>query len=145
MRKPKTMVTKADRERAIVAGREREARELLAASIRYSPRTEMIEIAFRRGFTLSIPRSQVPELAGLPKAALGKMTLSPAGSTILLDAADISLGVEDLVFSLLPREALLGAAGAVGGAARSAVKAAAARANGAKGGRPRKSPEPAAA
>ena len=106
------MVTKAARERAILAGREREARELLAASLRYSPRTDMIEIAFRRGFRLSIPRGQIPELAGLPKAALAKMALSTAGSTILLDRADISLGIEDLVFFLLPRAALLQAAGA---------------------------------
>src|SRR5262245_47522679 len=125
MSRTKTMVTKTDRERAIEAGRAREARELLAQSIRYLPRTDMIEIIFRRGFTLSIPRREIPELAALARAQLAKMALSPAGSTILLDAADISLGVEELVFSLLPREALLGAAGAAGGAARSPAKTAA--------------------
>jgi hypothetical protein len=97
-------VTKANRNRAIAAGRERESRELLATAIRYSPRKDMIEITFPRGFALSIPRSQIPELARQPKVVLSKMTLSPAGSTILLDAADISLGVGDLVFSLLPRD-----------------------------------------
>ena len=66
------------------------------------------------------------------------VTVLPAGSVLHWASLDVDLSVPALIREALGADALRSLAAAEGGKATSERKAAAARANGAKGGRPRK-------
>lgn len=83
-----------------------------------------------------------PQLAALTDTQLAQLDVYPGGTTLACDAANLHLSVEALVFRTLmgpdyhARLRKLGAAAM--GRTSSEAKAAAVRANGTKGGRPRK-------
>jgi hypothetical protein len=62
--------------------------------------------------------------------------VGPAGVGLPWDALDVDLSVVGLARLVLGSSALMRAAGSAGGSARSPAKAAAARKNGLRGGRP---------
>ena len=84
-----------------------------------------------------IPRHAIPGLERQPASVFEAMTLSPAGDALLWPAIDADLYVPGLVERAFGNR-LLAAAGRRGGQRRTKAKMAAARRNGAKGGRPRK-------
>ena len=81
----------------------------------------------------------IEELRGAPDAVIEQVEVGPAGVGLHWEALDTDLSVARLAELVLGRTALLKAAGATGGAVRSKAKTEAARVNGSKGGRPRKS------
>jgi hypothetical protein len=90
------------------------------------------------GVVISIPVDHIPYLAGATSAQLKHVTVSPTGAGVSWEQLDIDLSLDGLLINALGRSPLARALGRVGGAATSDAKAAAARANGKKGGRPRK-------
>jgi hypothetical protein len=106
---------------------------------RYEKRADAIELTFVGGGTMTIPRSLIPELEGLPLALLSSVTVSPAGDALAWRAAEIDLYIPGLVERAFGSRLFAAASGQRGGRRKSKAKAAAARANGAQGGRPGKS------
>lgn len=120
----------------IPAARERAVRErssgLRATSVRYDRRAGRIVLELTNGFLLGIPVATMSHLKNATAFELAAAELSPEGGALRFDALDADYSVPGLVLSMTAREV-----GRHGGAVRSVAKAKAARANGAKGGRPR--------
>ncbi len=84
------------------------------------------------GFEVVIPRSLIEELAGVPRSVLAKeLALGIGGEAISIPSRDIDIAVAGLLRDLVGANIQR-----IGGRSTSAAKAAAARANGLKGGRP---------
>ena len=126
--------------RAIEAGQRRRASERRAASVRYDAERDAIEIELTDGAGVRLPRAMVEEFSHVPPADLTELRVSPAGYGIKLDAHDINISVHGLIGALATAADMAGSLGKLGGASRSEAKRTSARANGAKGGRPRKVP-----
>jgi hypothetical protein len=77
-------------------------------------------------------------LRPLTPEQLSDVEVSPLGSGLRWDAFDIDLDVAGLLLSSIGRTEKAREFGRLAGSAKSAAKTRAARANGAKGGRPRK-------
>ena len=120
------------------AARRRAAREredgLRASSVRYDRRTARLVLELTNGFSCGVPIAALKRIAKATPAQLATVSLSPEGGALRIDALDADYSVAGLVSSMTAREL-----GRRGGRARSAAKTRASRANGAKGGRPRRS------
>ena len=123
---------------AIAAGRRRRATERRAASVRYNSDRDAVEIELTDGAAVRLPRAMVEEFRDVPPADMTKLRVSPAGYGIKLDEHDIDISVHGLIAALATPGDAASSLGKLGGAARSDAKRVSARANGAKGGRPRK-------
>ncbi len=135
-------ITDAEYARAVEAG-ERDAREQFrASSVRYLADCDAIEILTMRDGGFVVPRRLVGALQELSADDLAELHAWPDGSIIEVAGKDVHILVHGLITAalpvLLPRPVVSGMFAAQGGAARSKQKAATARENGKKGGRPRK-------
>jgi hypothetical protein len=90
------------------------------------------------GFVFGFPAAAVPALARATPAQLAAVELSPGGGALHWEALDVDLSVAGLLLASVGRAEKLRELARLAGATTSEAKAAAARANGAKGGRPRK-------
>ena len=109
-----------------------------AATASYDARERVLHVGLTNGSAFSIPVANVPGLESASDADLSRVRVGPAGVGLRWDELDADLSVAGLAQLVLGAKTLLRVAGAAGGAARSEVKAQAARRNGLKGGRPRK-------
>ena len=135
-------ISDAEYARAVEAG-EREAREQFrASSVRYLADCDAIEILTMRDGGFVVPRRLVGVLQDTIAADLTELQLWPDGSIIEIAGKDLHISVHGLIRAalpvLVPRPVVAGMFAAQGGSARSKQKAATARENGKKGGRPRK-------
>ncbi|HXG57356.1 MAG TPA: DUF2442 domain-containing protein [Vicinamibacterales bacterium] len=134
-------ITAADRERYTRARTlgERDADNPSAlTAARYVQRRDAIELEFAGGGIMTIPRQAISEVAHAPIPTLNAITISPAGDAISWRALDVDIYVPGLVERVFGSRMFAASSGGRGGRRTSKAKAAAARANGAKGGRPRK-------
>ena len=100
---------------------------------------DTLRLELASGSTLSIPVRQLRPLASLGEEQLADVRLVSGGTVLLWPAGAASIAVEGLLEAVTGLHTLK-AAQRKGGRARSETKAIAVRANGAKGGRPRKVP-----
>ena len=87
---------------------------------------------------MMIPRQIIPRLKEAPTSSLEPISVSPAGDALSWPSLDVDVYVPGLVERAFGTRLFATATGRRGGRRRSKAKAAAARTNGAKGGRPRK-------
>jgi hypothetical protein len=100
----------------------------------YRPTLDVLEIELVNGLRVAIPRKLVTELATVPVALLRKeLRLGAHGEAIEIRSLDLDISVSGLIADLVGADWARRA-----GRIKSPAKAAAARANGRKGGRPRK-------
>jgi hypothetical protein len=136
-----TDVTPKDLERyarARALGQARAQDPSAVVDARYDPERDLIDLEFAGGGSMTIPRKIVP---GLERASTSKMEsiiVSPAGDALSWPSLDVDVYVPGLVERAFGTRLFAAATGRRGGRRRSKAKAAAAKANGAKGGRPRK-------
>lgn len=133
--------TAADRDRFKAARARGEARAQDASALvdaRYDRKSDAVFLIFRGGGSMTIPRHAIPGLERQPASVLEAMTVSPAGDALLWPAIDADVYVPGLVERAFGNRLFAAAAGRRGGQRRTKAKTAAARRNGAKGGRPRK-------
>lgn len=130
--------TEAELQLAIEAGRRRRETERRAAGVHYDRKKDAIRIDLTDGVVVSLPRHMVEEFRDVPPGDMGALRVSPVGYGIRLDAHDINISVHGLISALVKPADMAASLGRLGGAARSDKKVESARANGAKGGRPRK-------
>ena len=138
---PAVDLTAKDRERfarARARGQVRAQDPSAVVGAQYDSTRDAIELRFRGGGSMTIPRQIVPSLDGVPASALGSISVSPAGDALSWPSLDVDLYVPGLVERAFGTRLFARATGQRGGRRRSKAKAAAARANGSKGGRPRK-------
>jgi hypothetical protein len=126
----------------IPAARARERREhragLRAMSARYDRKARRIVLELTNDMLFAFPVAAIPALGRATEAQLADVSLDAAGGAVRWDALDVDLSVPGLILSAVePSERLRHLAG-MAGRVRSRAKARAARANGRKGGRPRK-------
>lgn len=134
-------VTAKDRERFAHARRRGQARSQDPSAVvdaRYDADRDTIDLTFRGGGSMRIPRQSIPGLDKIPASSLKAISLSPAGDALSWPALDVDVHVPGLVEHAFGTRLFAAASGRRGGRRSSKAKAAAARANGAKGGRPRK-------
>ena len=126
----------------IPAARARAARERAAGrravSAAYDPRTGRVMMELTSGYVFGFPAAAVPALARATPAELATVEVSPGGGGLHWEALDVDLSVPGLLLSAVGRGEKLRELARLAGHVTSEAKAAAARAIGTKGGRPRK-------
>ena len=116
-------------------GRQLLARSVRAESARYSRGRVVVELD--NGCTLAFPPALSQGLAGARAADLSIIEITPSGLGLHWPRLDADLSVPGLIQGVLGSRQWMAQLGRAGGRVRSEAKAAAARANGARGGRPR--------
>jgi hypothetical protein len=113
-----------------------------ATSARYNRETGRVEVELRGGCLFAFPAELAQGLRGASPETLEEVEVTPTGSGLHWESLDADLHVASLVAGVFGPAAWMRALGRAGGSSCSEAKAAASRANGRKGGRPRKSPYP---
>jgi hypothetical protein len=142
MDKPQPRLSKAQFDQQYDAAVKRGAMEWeagrRAVSARYDRGKKRIVMELSNGCIFGFPAATMPALTGMSEAQLARVTVSPAGSGLIWEAEDVDLSVPGLLLSSVGTAEGMRILARKGGRAMSPAKAKAARANGAKGGRPRK-------
>lgn len=126
-------------EAAQARGQIEQATDLRALSARYDSRKKCIVIGLVNGSSFSFPPELAQGLAQARPSELAEIEISPQGSGLHWPKLDADLTVEGLLAGLFGSRSWMRAHAARAGRAKSLAKTQAAKANGAKGGRPRKS------
>jgi hypothetical protein len=132
-------VTARDRERfarARARGQARSQDPSGVVSALYDAERDTVNLTFRSGGSMTIPRQIIPGLDRAPASARGSISVSPAGDALSWRTLDVDVYVPGLVERVFGTRLFAAATGRRGGQRRSKTKAAAAKVNGAKGGRP---------
>ncbi len=110
-----------------------------AVSARYDRRRARVVVKLNTGVELTFPTRLAEGLAGAPVDSLAEIEITPAGLGLHWPKLDADLYVPALLQGVFgSKNWMARQLGAAGGRARSSAKIAASRANGRKGGRPRK-------
>ena len=120
---------------AIERGRQVVESEPRAAAARYDRKLGRIVVDLTNGCTFAFPPRLAQGLETATDEPLGAVEILGAGYGLHWESLDVDLSVTGLMAGLFGTQAYMARRA---GQAKSPAKAAAARANGAKGGRPRK-------
>jgi hypothetical protein len=133
-------VTDADLKRAEARGQAMLASEPRASAARYEPATGRVVVDLMNGCSYAFPAALVQDLQGASDDDLAGIQVDGLGFNLRFPALDADLYVPALVSGIFGTRAWMARELArIAGRRTSEAKALAARANGAKGGRPRKS------
>ncbi len=122
---------------------ERARIEPRADRVRYDERKGLIVMDLRGGAILGLPVSAIDELRKIQPKDLRSVRAGFDGESISLDELDIDISIPHLLKDLVGMTSAAALLGRKGGAVKSNAKAAAVRENGKRGGRPRKTRQPA--
>jgi len=128
---------RANLARASRAGRRAAKAEPRAASAAYRPQERALRIELTNGATITLPVKLIAGLKGAKTKDLRAVEVLGRGGGLHWEGLDLDLSVPGLLSSLFSGPVWLAELGRIGGRNSSAAKAAAARRNGRKGGRPR--------
>lgn len=127
----------ASRAKAVKRGARRRAKEPQALAACFDGKRGRIVIDLSNGAQFAFPPEMAQGLAGAKQAALKQIVISPAGTGLHWPLLDADLTVQGLLAGMFGSKMWMRELASRGGRTSSPKKAAAARANGAKGGRPR--------
>jgi hypothetical protein len=127
-------------ERAIRAAREADRVEPRARAARYDRDRALVLVDLRGGYAFGFPPEHVAGLEKASPAELDRVRISPSGDGLHWDELDAHTSLTGLMAEALN---LREWAPRILGQVKSEAKARASRANGVKGGRPRRPPMPA--
>ena len=128
--------TDAQVDAALVRGHAARLGEPRAAGVRYDRDSGRVIVELTNGCTFAFPPGLAEGLEGATDEQLSQAEILGAGSGLHWEALDVDLSIPGLLAGLFGTRAAMARQA---GRASSPAKAAAARANGAKGGRPRRS------
>lgn len=120
---------------ALERGRDARANEPRAAAARYDPAANRVIVDLENGCTFAFPPRLAQGLGGASEEQLADVEVLGRGHGLHWEALDVDLSLPDLMAGIFGTTVWMARRA---GQATSAAKAAASRANGAKGGRPRK-------
>jgi len=123
--------------RASRAGRQAAKTEPRAARANYQAKDNTLRIELTNGAAITVPVKLIPALKGASASEVRSVEVLGRGGGLHWEALDVDLSVPGLVSSVFAGPEWMAELGRVGGRRSSAAKAAAARRNGRKGGRPR--------
>lgn len=127
----------------IPAAREREKRErrngLRALSARFDSSARRVELELSNGMLFAFPVQLIRALARLSTSELRKVSVDSSGGAIRWEDRDVDLSVPGLLLASVGEVDRRRHLARLAGSTKSRSKAAAARVNGALGGRPRSS------
>ena len=134
---PYKPLTEADVEKAIARGRKSRHLYARASSVRYED--NCISIGFSDGSRVMLPVAGLPEFEGFTQQDFQQLEVGFGGKALCCEAKDLDVSVTGLIATSKPlMDLATSLVASRNGRKSSAAKAAAARANGKKGGRPRK-------
>ncbi|HEX8691686.1 MAG TPA: DUF2442 domain-containing protein [Longimicrobium sp.] len=122
------------------AERAAERTEPRARAAHYDAATERVVVELRNGAAFAFPAALVPRLAEAAPEQRAAVEVYPGGDALRWDALDEDVSLAGVLAEVLGPAFVYREFARAGGRSRSEAKAAAARANGRKGGRPRKAP-----
>ena len=131
-----TELTDAQIDAALARGKAVRRSEPRAARARYDRARGRVVVELTNGCTFAFPPHLTQGLRTATEDQLAKVEVLGSGTGLHWETLDVDLSVPDLLAGLFGTKAYMARHA---GQARSPAKAAAARANGAKGGRPRRS------
>lgn len=126
-------------DRARAAGAAALSNEPRAKSARYSPSRRQVVVELTNGCSFIFPVDKAQGLAGASDKDLAAVRILGKGVGLHWEKLDADLSIASLVLGIFGSHAWMREIARRGGAASTPAKAAAARVNGAKGGRPKKS------
>ena len=129
-------LTDAEIDTALKRGEAARQHEPRAAAARYDRRTDRVVIDLTNGCTFAFPPRLAEGLETATKDQLALIEILGAGYGLRWDEIDVDLSISGLLAGLFGTRSFMARQA---GRTTSPAKAVAARANGAKGGRPRKS------
>ncbi len=133
-------VTDAQLKAAEARGRKMRETEPRASSARYDQTTGKVVVDLVNGCSYAFPARLVQDLQGASDESLAEIEVDSVGFNLHWPALDVDLFVPALVSGIFgTRRWMASQLARIAGRTKSPAKAAAARLNGAKGGRPRKS------
>ncbi|MCF5666751.1 MULTISPECIES: DUF2442 domain-containing protein [Pseudomonas fluorescens group] len=134
---PYKPLTEADVEKAIARGRKTRHLYARASSVRYED--NCISIGFSDGSRVVLPVAGLPEFEGFSLEDFEQLEVGFGGKALCCEARDLDVSVTGLIATSKPlMDLATSLVASRNGRKSSAAKSAAARANGKKGGRPRK-------
>ena len=119
-------------------GKEQFENEPRALSARYDAKSGRIVLELSNGATYAFPAALGQGLETATPAQLAEVELNGAGFGLHWESLDVDLSIAGLLAGRFGNKTWMSELARRAGSAKSPAKAAAARANGAKGGRPRK-------
>jgi CRP-like cAMP-binding protein len=129
-------LTDADIAAALERGRRAQVDEPRAKSVRYEPVRGQVVVELTNGASFAFPPALVKDLADADPVALADVVVLGVGYGLHWEALDLDLTVPGLIAEVFATRSHMARKA---GQATSIAKAAAARANGVRGGRPRRS------
>ncbi len=123
--------------RASRAGRRAARIEPRAADVEYRGREHALRIELTNGAAITLPVKLIPSLKGAAARDIHAVEILGRGGGLHWESLDLDLSVPGLLSSVFAGPEWLAELGRIGGRKSSPAKAAAARRNGRKGGRPR--------
>ena len=112
--------------------------EARAKSVRYSPARRQVVVELANGCSFIFPVDKTQGLSGASNKDLAAVKILGKGAGLHWETLDADLSIASLVVGFFGSHAWMRELARRGGATSSVDKSAAARANGAKGGRPKK-------
>ena len=125
-------------EAALRAGEEEVRRGPNAVAASYDSKQRAVVIELSQGYKLVVPTDRIQGLQDGTDEQLGDVDVEVSGLYLRWPALDVDIVVRDLALGIFGTEAWMSELGRKGGSVKSPAKAAAARANGRKGGRPKR-------
>lgn len=116
------------------------AREARAIAVHFDESTGEVCINLSRGSRLIVPHHLIEGLAGASAERLSDVQTMGVGTALTWPQLDVDVSVQGLAMEIFGSREWMRELAKKGGSATSPAKAAAARANGRKGGRPKKAP-----
>lgn len=119
------------------------ATEPRASKAAYDQQAGQIVIELTNGVTVRVPTELLEGVASATPEAAAQVTLGPRGASLHWASLGVDFSLAGLLAGVLGTRGWMAELGRRGGSVRSDAKAAAARANGRRGGRPGKAIQPA--
>jgi hypothetical protein len=104
----------------------------------YDRRSDSVRVTLSTGALLSVPKRKIAGFANASPRALAVMEITPAGAGLWSDLADDGVELDQLFVIALGSDTIASLGAQINGSKTSAARASASRANGLKGGRPRR-------
>jgi hypothetical protein len=133
----RVVTSDAEIDRAIERAKRLKAEPRLI-EVDYEPRPDLFVLKFSDGRRHAIPRENLQGLQSATKEQLARVEILGPGTVVHWPSLDVDFYVPGLLRGVYGNSQWMAKIGRVGGSARTAAKKKAARANGLKGGRPRR-------